>query len=250
MQSRRTLLQAGLGVATLGLISGCASRPFGERRDPMAAEPYRRGSRLHADDFKAGLGQWRFEAQVPSRTTIVGGALEIDSPEGYTAWFTPKLSGPLLIEYEAQAVSEGGPNDQVSDLNAFWMATDPNRPGDLLAQPRSGAFADYDTLQTYYVGQGGNRNTTTRFRRYIGKSGNRPILPEHDLGAPADLLVPNQWQTVRLVAFGNLIQYWRDDRKIFTLDDPEPYTEGWFGVRTTKNRLRVRDLRIHRLTSR
>lgn len=216
----------------------------------MAGEPYRRGERLYYDDFRRGLGGWRLEAQVPSRVSAVDGVLDIDTAEGFTAWFASRLSGPVIIEYEAQAVSEGGVNDQVSDLNAFWMATDPARPGDLLAQPRSGAFADYDTLRTYYVGQGGNRNTTTRFRRYIGAAGNRPILPEHDLSGLSDMLIPNRWQTVRLVAFGPLVQYWRDDQKVFEFKDPEPYTQGWFGIRTTKNHLRVRNLRISKLLAR
>jgi hypothetical protein len=29
--------------------------------------------------------------------------------------------------------------------------------------------------------------------------------------------------------------------------DPEPYTRGGFGLRTTQNHMRVRDLRVHRL---
>ena len=49
--------------------------------------------------------------------------------------------------------------------------------------PRSAParFAAYNDLKTYYVGLGGNRNTTTRFRRYIGDPETRPLLPEHDL---------------------------------------------------------------------
>ena len=38
----------------------------------------------------------------------------------------------------------------------------------MFARLRSGTFAEYNDLLTYYVGLGGNRNTTTRFRRYIG----------------------------------------------------------------------------------
>jgi hypothetical protein len=87
------------------------------------------------------------------------------------------------------------PHDRVSDLNAFWMARDAERgsPWPILA---AGAFADYDTLKTYYVGQGGNGNTSTRFRRYVGRPGERPLLPEHDHAAADEMLVPNRWQTV------------------------------------------------------
>ena len=73
-----------------------------------------------------------------------------------------------MIQYEATVVSAGGPNDRVSDLNSFWMATDPRTPEDLFAHDRSGKFAEYNLLDMYYVGLGGNGNTTTRFRRYIG----------------------------------------------------------------------------------
>src|SRR5581483_7403466 len=109
----------------------------------------------------------------------------------------------------------GGPNDRVSDLNAFWMATDSRSPKDLFATKRSGKFADYNQLRTYYVGQGGNSNTTTRFRRYIGDAVERPLLAEHDLRSRDVLLEPNVWQSIRLVAMGSRIQYYRDGRLIF-----------------------------------
>jgi hypothetical protein len=153
----------------------------------------------------------------------------------------------VLIQYEANVISRGGPNDRVSDLNCFWMAQDPQRPGHLLDTPRKGRFKDYDTLTTYYAGLGGNGNTTTRFRRYIGQAGNRPLRPEDDLSDPADLLTPNAWRTIRLVAFGNLIQYYRDGRKVFEMNDPEPYTRGWFALRTTDNHMEVRHFRVYRL---
>ena len=56
-------------------------------------------------------------------------------------------------------------------------------------------------------------------------------------------------EQLRLIAFGDLIQYWRDGKKVFEYRDPEPYTEGWFGIRTTRNHMRVRNLRIYRLTT-
>ena len=158
-----------------------------------------------------------------------------------------------MISYEATVVSEGGPNDRVSDLNSFWMATDPAAPKDIFARARSGAFAEYNSLQMYYVGLGGNGNTTTRFRRYIGDAVERPLLPENDLSVAENHdagIVANRWQTVTLVADGRLIQYWRDGVKIFEMTDPEPYTKGWFGIRTTKNHMQVRNLRIVRLVPR
>ena len=58
-----------------------------------------------------------------------------------------------MIQYEATVIAASGPNDRVSDLNSFWMATDPQSPTDLFAHPRSGAFADYNTLANGVVQQ-------------------------------------------------------------------------------------------------
>ena len=233
--SRRLVLVAG---ATLAL---------GAQTATAANEPWRLGRRLHADDFGHGLDQWLIEAEKPAQVSVTAGLLDIDAPEGLTAWFRPELKGPVAIDYLAQAVSAGGPNDRVSDLNCFWMAADPRSPSDLLARPRSGAFSDYDQLQTYYVGQGGNANTTTRFRRYVGRDGDRPLLPENDRKGAEDLLRPNAVQRIRLIAFGGLIQYWRDGGKVFEYRDASPYARGWFALRTTRSHLRIRDFQVHAL---
>jgi hypothetical protein len=228
--------------ALLAGLTGLAARPA----FAAPSESWRRGGRLHADDFRHGLDQWTLEAEKPAKVAVRGGVLDIDTPAGLTLWFRPELIGPVMIQYEAQAVSAGGPHDRVSDLNAFWMARDAGG-GSPLARPRTGAFADYDTLKTYYVGQGGNANTSTRFRRYVGRPGERPLLPEHDHAAADELLVPNRWQTVRLIADGGLIQYWNDDRKLFEMTDPESYARGWFGLRTTLSHLRIRRFRVYAL---
>jgi hypothetical protein len=187
---------------------------------------------------------WRIEAEQAALVTL-GDVIDIDTPAGLSLWYTRELKGPVAIEFDALAVSEGGTQDEVSDLNAFWMARDPDvSGGSVLARQRSGAFAEYDDLQTYYVGIGGNRNTTTRFRRYIGEPGNRPLLPGHDLKGAENLLVPNRWTHVRLIADGRQIAVERDGRRIFALEDTQPYRRGWFALRTTKSHLRIRNLRI------
>jgi hypothetical protein len=188
--------------------------------------------------------QWKIEAEQAAFVTF-GDVIDIETPAGLSLWYTRELKGPVAIEFDALAVSEGGANDAVSDLNAFWMARDPGvRGGSVFAKKRSGAFAGYDDLKTYYVGIGGNRNSTTRFRRYVGEPGNRPLLPEHDLSGAENMLVPNRWTHVRLIADGRHIAVERDGRRIFELDDAEPYRRGWFALRTTKSHLRIRNLRI------
>lgn len=205
-------------LAALFAAAGCAS----PRLLPVAADA------------------WRVEAEQPARVAFAGGVIDVDTPAGVSVWYAKPIDGPVAISFEAMAVSEGGPNDAVSDLNAFWMASDKGQE----PRPRTGAFAQYDDLTTYYVGIGGNRNTTTRFRRYIGKPADRPLLAQHDLRGAGDLLVPNRWTRIRLIADGTHIAVERDGRRVFALDDPEPYRRGWFALRTTKSHLRVRNVRI------
>ena len=208
---------------------------------------FRVGPVVAADDFAAGLGQWSAEIEKGGTVTATGGELAIDVPGGCTLWFRPLLSGPILVEYEATVIGAGGPNDRVSDLNCFWMARDVRSPGDILATRRFGIFADYDELKGYYVGQGGNGNRTTRFRRYVGIRGDRPLRPGDDLGDPQFLLTPNRPQRIQLVACGSYVAYYRDGIRLFALRDPQPYTSGWFALRTVKNHLTVRRLRVYRL---
>ena len=202
---------------------------------------------LFTEDFRSGLAHWTSELEMPGKVEARAGVLTIDVPAGSTLWFRPELSGAVSIQYEARMVQAGGPNDRGSDLNAFWMATDARSPGDLFATRRSGKFSDYNQLRAYYVGQGGNSNTTTRFRRYIGDAADRPLLPEHDLRSADGLLQPNVWQTVQLVALGNRIQYYRDGRLIFDFLDDAPYTRGRFGFRTTASHVELRNFRVYRI---
>ncbi|MHA6723614.1 DUF6250 domain-containing protein [Sphingomonas sp. RS2018] len=228
--ARRSVVAGGIG-----LLAGCAL-------------PRGRDRLMHSDDFASGLSHWAVETERGGRVAAANGTLDIDVPGGATIWFRPVLEGPIAIDYDVTPIAAGGPNDQVSDVNCFWMATDPQTPGgDVLARPRSGAFADYDTLNTYYAGIGGNRNTTSRFRRYIGQRDNRPLLPRHDLSAPADLLQPNRRTRIRLIADGARIALLRDGRQMFALDDPAPYTRGRFGLRTTFSHLRIERFRVWRL---
>lgn len=201
---------------------------------------------LQRDDFEHGLDGWTVESERPARLRDSGGVLDIDTAAGLTLWRRSELQGPILIEYEAAAISAGGPHDRVSDLNCFWMATDPASTTGPVGR-RTGAFSEYNTLRAYYVGLGGNGNTTTRFRRYIGSATERPLLSESDRSSRQDLLRPNRFQQIRIVADGSLIQYYRDGRKLFEYTDPQPYTHGWFAFRTTQSHLRIRHFRVYRL---
>ena len=213
----------------------------------LAADaPKRFGPLLYQDDFRNGLAQWVVELEQPGLVAAQDGVLDIDVPAGATVWFRHELEGPIAIVYEATAIAAGGPNDRVSDLNCFWMARNRDDAIAVYERTRTGRFTDYNTLRTYYVGLGGNGNTTTRFRRYIGDPELRPLLPEHDLSAAETLLAPNRKQTITLVADGSRIEYWRDDERLIAFRDDAPYVRGWFALRTTQSHLKIEKLRIYR----
>lgn len=193
------------------------------------------------------LTQWVAEQMPGGTVTTKDGALVIEDNSGSTVWLRQKIIAPVEITYDATVISAGGPHDRVSDLNCFWMAIDP-RAAAALPASRSGKFSDYDSLLTYYVGYGGNENTTTRFRRYDGTVA-RPLLPEHDLRNKEFLLAPNHAYHIRLVARDGIAEYWRDGEKIFTYRDPAPLTAGWFALRTVKSHLEIRNLKITPPTS-
>lgn len=216
-------------IAATIVISACSHPPEN-----------RKASMEQASLIKPEL--WVTELEKPGEVTIRDDMMEIDVPAGATVWFKRRITGPVKIRYQALVVSAGGPNDRVSDLNCFWLARDVRDLDNLLQVTRHGAFTEYDQLQCYYVGLGANGNSTTRFRRYVGQYANRPLLPEHDLKEP--LIVPNVWHTVELQAEGSTIRYLYDGKVIFDYQDPEPYTSGWFGLRTVANHLKIRQFQI------
>ena len=251
----RTFVSA-LALALLGgVLAGCSERKA-EPQPAVATEaavppatppaPPIDPSLLFEDDFSAGLSQWHIEAEKPGAISATSGVLDIDVPAGVTVWFKPRLEGPVAIEFDATAVSAGGANDQVSDLNVFWMARNVDGQEPVFALVRSGKFEEYNALLTYYVGLGANRNTTTRFRRYIGDPVLRPLRPGYDLADPPYMLVPNKRQSIQLVANGQVIEYWRDGARIFHMEDSAPYENGWFAFRTTYSHLRIERFRVHR----
>ncbi len=191
--------------------------------------------------FAAEKDRWVVEQQPGGTVTFGDGTVLIDDAGGCTVWLKQRLQAPVLIRYEARVLSSG----RVSDLNCFWMATDPAHP-DLLApgHQRDGRFAAYDSLRTYYVGYGGNTNTTTRFRRYDG-SGARPLLPEHDRQAPGFLLKADHWYAIELaVTADGHARFTRDGGTIFDFADPAPLTSGWFGLRTVHSKIEIRNLSV------
>ncbi len=194
-----------------------------------------------SDDFAHGLDKWVVEQMPGGSVTAKDGVLTIADEKGCTVWLKQKLTAPVAISYEVTMSADA----RVSDMNCFWMASDPKSPGDLFhaGHKRTGKFATYDSLNLYYVGYGGNANTTTRFRRYDG-TGARPLLPEHDLTDAAHLLKAGHTYKITLVVQDGEARFICDGKTVFSYKDPKPLTEGWFGFRTVQSKMLVKNFRV------
>jgi hypothetical protein len=231
---------AAVCMASAGLV-GCVILTHHEQPNNAMSRVAEIVRVVHADDFKNDLSQWIVEQQPGGSVTIRDGHLVIADVGGSTVWFRHRLENPVIITYEAMVSSAA----RVSDLNVFWMASDPKNTADLFApgHGRDGKFATYDGLRTYYVGYGGNSNTTTRFRRYAG-DGSRPLLPEHDLRESRHLLRADHTYRIELTACGNRVRYARDGEVIFDVEDSDPLRSGWFGFRTVDSSIEIKNFRV------
>lgn len=202
---------------------------------------YRISKLLFKDDFKLNANNWIIEAPPTSKITIANSELIIDADGGTTVWFKKKLSGNIMIEYKRKVIMNNGRNDRLSDLNQFWMATDPVEKN---LFTRTGVFTEYDSLLLYYVGFGGNTNTTTRFRKYTG-NGERILY--NDLTDSAHLLEPNKEYLIRITVYKGTTKFFVDNKEFFSFNDAHPLKEGYFGFRTTESRQSVNDFKVYRL---
>lgn len=175
-----------------------------------------------------------------SHVYVEDGKLWLDTYGGVTVWLNHLLDGDYAIEYERTVVVDTGANDRLSDLNQFWMASDPSNDN---LFSRSGVFESYDSLSLYYVGMGGNTNTTTRFRKYEG-DGTKPLLYEHD-----DLLKANHTYLIRTEVIDGVTTFSVDGQELFSHNDPNPLTQGYFGFRSTYSRQAIDNVRIYRLNN-
>lgn len=211
----------------------------------VAAEPVDAKRHLiFADDFITRLDPEAWVAEyLPERNSSVGvrdGKLVLDTYGGVTVWLNKRLQGNLLIEFRRKVLVEDGSNDRLSDLNLFWMASDP-RNTQLFT--RNGQFEAYDGLDLYYMGMGGNHNTSTRFRKYGG--GERRLLQEYS--DAAHLLKPNHEYLIQVLVQDGRSSVFVDGQEFFAFSDPEPLRSGYFGLRSTWSRQEVRAVRVWQL---
>lgn len=207
---------------------------------------------IFCHDIKAQ--EWKVETESPEATvTWKNGTCDIFAPKGLTLWFNHRMEGNTVIEYEAMIVADKRlravipssnnpkPQPRISDLNCFWMADKCGGYG--------GRFLDNYGLSLYYMGYGGNYNTTTRFRRYNGDARGvtdaeyRPrILKEYT--DKAHLLKANHWYKIRLEQIDGRVRYYSDGELLVDYVDPQPLTSGYFGFRTTFAHARLRNFRF------
>ena len=228
-------------IAALAALAAQAAPAIGA--EPAACTHWGRpGAVLFRDDFSAPLAGYVAEyARKPGNVVANrAGRLLMDVDSGATVWLDKPLSGNLLIRFTRRVVVAGGKNDRLSDLNVFWMARDLGRDN---LFTRSGKFEDYDDLAMYYVGIGGNHNTTTRLRRY--GDGARALVGEHT--DAAHLLAPNRDYRIEIALYDGCTRVRVDGADWFTYRDPHPVTSGYLGFRTTWSRQTVDDLTIQRL---
>ena len=184
---------------------------------------------IFTEKFNSDFSNWKVEFEKPDSSSIqiVDGKLDVSASRGAAVWFKPKLKGNIMIIYDVTVVDKGGKNDRVSDLNAFWMATDPTNEKEII---RDGKFSSYDNLNLYYAGVGGHYNKFTRFRKYKS-DGNKPVLKEYS--DAEHLLKGNTEYQVKIIVHNGLVRYFIDDELYWELKDETPLSEGFFGFRTT-----------------
>lgn len=199
-------------------------------------------------------GRWIAEDESGAATlTVRGDTLEIVAPAGLTLWYSEPLRGDYRISYDACVVMEQGTHDRLADLNCFWAASDPAHPDDFFARTawRGGVFRRYNSLDLFYVGYGGNDNTTTRFRRYYGTLYGaadeevKPLAGEYT--DPAYLLQPNRPLHIEITVNGSRTSYAVDGRTLFFRSIRPGEGDGYFGLRLLSNHTLVCGFKIEYL---
>jgi hypothetical protein len=197
------------------------------------------------DDFQAfDPHLWGVETEQPeqSRVFVEQGRLIMDTRAGMTVWLRQPLDGAYRIEFLRQVLVAGQPNDRLSDMNTFWGAHD-GEATELIR--RDGVLESYDSLATWYVGMGGNTNTTTRFRYYDG-TGNRQLLGERL--ASEHLLEAGRIYRIRIEVSASATRYWVDGETVFEQRLDGLPAAGYFGFRSVWSRQAISRFSVQALS--
>jgi rhamnogalacturonan endolyase len=96
----------------------------------------------------------------------------------------------------------------------------------------------------YYVGMGGNTNSTTRFRKYQG-NGEKTLLQEYK--DKPHLLEANKEYLITIEVIKGVVRYIVNGETFFEYKDPAVLKEGYFGFRSTKSRQSVNWIRVYKV---
>jgi rhamnogalacturonan endolyase len=197
---------------------------------------------LFEDNFSFKNDNWVIEKNKADseKVTVTNGKLLIDTYGGATVWYKQELKGNILINFKRKIVMDSCKNCRLSDLNQFFMATEPNENK---LFKRKGGFTEYDSLNMYYVGMGGNYNSTTRFRKY--NNGDKKIIQEYN--DAAHLLQANKEYLIEIIYYNGLIKFMVDKQEYFSWKDEQPFTHGYFAIRSTRSKQEISDLKIYQL---
>lgn len=211
-------------------------------RDSLHGMKYEIKKLVFSDDFETLDKRWIAEIEMAPGSSVYAknNELIMDTKKGVTVWLDTLLKGDIALEFDRTVWVDNGPNDRLSDMNMFWMATDAQGKKPF---GRNGVFESYDSLTLYYAGIGGNTNKTTRFRMY--KGGNKPLLQERN--NPGQLLVKNKTYHITITVKNNTTALWIDDECYFHFVFEQPLTAGYFGLRSTWSRQSVKNFRIYKL---
>jgi len=208
------------------------------------------------DHFKNTSQNWVAEAEGHYETHYLeaDSCLDIKTSAGLTFWYKEPFEGDIQIKYQALLVDEGDLLDRVSDLNCFWMASDPIYPDSLFTRSefRKAAFGRYYSLQLYSMCVGGNANTSTYFQRFadnydqLKNDMKRPeFLVEYK--DEEHLILPNHWYSIEIYVQKGRVRYIQDGEVLVDFLDSSPLKKGWFGLRTSDNHLRIRNFMVYQL---
>jgi rhamnogalacturonan endolyase len=201
---------------------------------------------IFEDNFSKSISpkRWKIEMENLPKSSVItqDSALFLDTKGGITLWLRKKLKGNYKITYLRTVIMNNGINDRLSDMNQFWLAGSGKK--DFFSN-RTGKFEEYDSLKLYYVGMGGNYNTTTRFRKYQG-NGEKTLLSEKN--DSLHLLKPNLEYKITIIVQDKTTSFWIDEQCIFSQTDSGLLQEGYFGFRSTFSHQKIRRFKIYRLT--
>lgn len=196
--------------------------------------------------------RWIVESEEGGKVVwLKDSVADIHAPKGLTLWNTQLLEGNVRIEYEARIVGDA----RVSDLNCFWMAQDPEAKDVFVnLKKRGGKFVNSYSMALYYMGFGGNHNSTTRFRKYDGdKRGiEDPAYRPRILREYLDknhLLKAYHWYKIRLECIDGRVKYFIDGECLVDFVDTKPLRKGHFGFRTTLAHAQLKNFKVTVLPS-